>query len=156
MDRADNIRAIKAGTYRNNQGKGKKAFTSSPASSEESSGGESLALPPIKNGARLSAKQLAKMEQDGAFALLDKAFYATIWDVSPHICQCGCNKPIPEPWSTANFHHLLEKADYPLLRHIPENIMILTEECHTAVTSNIDNRPKVRKRREQVFKLLIG
>lgn len=151
-DRADNLRAIKAGTYR-------KGGAAPSKSKEEAENGEEKndGAPSTKKGQlKMAKKQLEKMEQSGALALVDKAFYAQIWEASPHICQCGCKKKLPDEWSTGNFHHLLEKESYQHLRHIAENIMILAVECHTAYHNNPDNRPKIRKRREEVAKLLLG
>jgi 5-methylcytosine-specific restriction endonuclease McrA len=40
-----------------------------------------------------------------------------------------CTNQISEP-HTYNFHHLLEKSKYPLLRYDPANIVILCWRCH--------------------------
>lgn len=106
--------------------------------------------------ARVSEKRKAEIAEEKKLTALDKLFYLEVWTASPHVCQCGCGKSLGREPLTLFFHHLLPKAIYPQFRHTPENIMLLSPDCHSAVESNLDNRPRVRQRREEVYKLLIG
>lgn len=104
---------------------------------------------------KVSKKRLKQMEDDKATFEQDKIFYAEIWAASPHKCQCGCNVNLGKEPLTTFFHHLLEKAKYPMFRHTPENIMILAPICHNAYHSMASNRPEVIKRRKEAEKLLL-
>ena len=44
----------------------------------------------------------------------------------------ACGAMIFEP-QTFNFHHLLEKSKYPLLRYDPDNIAIVCWQCHDQI-----------------------
>lgn len=102
---------------------------------------------------KVSAKRAKKILEQKATVEADKEFYFHIWVASPHICQCGCKKKLGKEPLTTFFHHLLFKAQYPDLRHTPENIMILHPDCHNAYHSNPLNRPEVTRRQEEVRKL---
>jgi len=103
---------------------------------------------------KVSKKRAKKIEYQKKVLELDKEFYKEIYLASPHWCQnCGCKLP-KEP-QTFMFHHLLEKRNYPELRHIPENIMILCLQCHSKAETNIDFAPKIKERRLQAEKELL-
>jgi 5-methylcytosine-specific restriction endonuclease McrA len=104
---------------------------------------------------RVSEKKKAMQAIEKALFAADKEFYADLWANSPHKCQqCGCGLG-REPL-TLFFHHLLPKSTYPQFRHTPENIMILCRDCHAQAETNIDKVPKVKARRNEVVKLLLG
>jgi|GEM_PF-5456503 len=103
---------------------------------------------------QMSEKTKAKQAEEKAVLAADKDFYLEIWLASPHVCGECSNKLGKEPL-TLFFHHLLPKAKYPQFRHTPENIMILCPDCHTQAEVDLDKVPKVKKRRDEVEKLLI-
>lgn len=103
---------------------------------------------------KVSKKRAKKILEQKATFEQDKLFYAEIWIASPHICQCGCKKKLGKEPLTTFFHHLLFKAQYPELRHTPENIMILHPECHNAYHTFPDSRSEVQRRQAQVLTLL--
>lgn len=103
---------------------------------------------------KISEKRKKQIEENKDLAALDKNFYAEIWNSSPHKCQ-NCNCKLPKEPLTIFFHHLLEKRNYPQLRHVPENIMILCPDCHAQAEADIDKTPKVKVRRSQVEKTLL-
>lgn len=103
---------------------------------------------------KVSQKRKRQIEQDKQTFEADKEFYLEIWLASPHVCQCGCNKKLGKEPLTLFFHHLLEKRNYPQFRHTPENIMILSPDCHQQAEADMDKIPKVRQRRNEVAKLL--
>lgn len=103
---------------------------------------------------KVSAKRKKQIEADKETFEQDKIFYAEVWAASPHICQsCGCNLG-KEPL-TLFFHHLLPKARYPHLRHVPENIVIICPDCHQQTHSDLDKVPKVKARTEEAKRLLL-
>lgn len=106
--------------------------------------------------AKQSAKAKAKVGEDKALFEADKIFYADIWAASPHRCQCGCGVNLGKEALTTMFHHVLPKSTYPQFRHTPENIMILHPNCHTSVEVSLDNRPEVKKRKQELIKLLLS
>lgn len=79
----------------------------------------------------------------------DIIFYDVIWKKRPHQCE-NCGKKISEP-STTNFHHLLEKADYPEYRYEEINIMILDNDCHYQYHNFPDKTPGIIERQKQVM-----
>lgn len=117
---------------------------------------EEALLPKVKKKyviPKVSNKRAKRMLEDKATFEVDKEFYVQIWAASPHKCQCGCDAKLGKEPLTTFFHHLLFKAQYPDLRHTPENIMILHPNCHNAYHSNPLNRPEVTKRQVEVLKL---
>lgn len=104
---------------------------------------------------KVSKKRQKKLEDQKELLKLDEEFYKEVWAASPHKCQnCGCRLPkTPYNWM---FHHLLEKRNYPQYRHTPENIMILCLMCHSKCETNIDFAPRIKKRREEVERLLLN
>lgn len=120
MDKADNIRRIKEQA---GEPKQKKVYT----------------IP------KISAKRAKQIEQDKKTFEQDKVFYKEIWDASPHVCQ-SCGVKLGKEPLTLFFHHLLPKAKYEALRHIPENIMILCPNCHSQAETDLDKVPKVKAR----------
>lgn len=105
--------------------------------------------------ARMSEKKKAQLGAEKKLFQEDKEFYAEIWSCSPHVCQ-ACNKNLGREPLTLFFHHLLPKDIYDQFRHTPENIMILCPDCHTQAETLLDHAPKVKARRDEVAKLLLG
>jgi len=102
-----------------------------------------------------SAKKRALVDEEKALSKLDDIFYEELWAASPHVCQCGCKTKLTSPWKRSYFHHLLEKQNYPAFRHTPENIMLLTPNCHDKAEKKIKSMPAVEKRKQEVIKLLL-
>lgn len=102
---------------------------------------------------KISPKRAKRILADKATFEADKEFYIQIWAASPHKCQCSCKAKLGKEPLTTFFHHLLFKAQYPELRHVPENIMILHPDCHNAYHSNPLNRPEVMRRQNEILKL---
>lgn len=59
----------------------------------------------------------------------DLNFNSRIWGAREHVCA-ECGKPIPPPWTKANFSHYLNKNRWRKLRYCAENIDILCFDCH--------------------------
>lgn len=130
MDRAENIRRLK----------------------------EQAKEPKIKKAyyiPKVSEKRKKQIEADKDLLAADKEFYHEIWLASPHACQCGCNAKLGKEPFTTFFHHLLFKAKYPQLRHVPENIMILHPDCHNSYHTNPDSRPEIQRRQKEASRLLL-
>lgn len=104
---------------------------------------------------RISEKRKQRMEQDKDLANLDREFYLEVWNASPHVCQCGCGAKLGKEMQTIFMHHLLPKSKYPQFRHLPEVIAILAPNCHTQVEIDISKRPVIKKRRDELVKLLL-
>jgi 5-methylcytosine-specific restriction endonuclease McrA len=49
------------------------------------------------------------------------------------------------------FHHILEKRNYPELRHEPENIAILCPDCHNRYETMPDKVPYLKEKRQQLL-----
>lgn len=104
---------------------------------------------------RFSKKRLEKIETDKEILEADKLFYLKLWNERPHVCECGCNARLGNIINFFFFHHLLEKENYPEFRHAEINIMFLATDCHYSYHSLSDTRPEVKRRREEVEKILI-
>lgn len=102
-----------------------------------------------------SKKAKLNIEEEKALSKLDDIFYQMLWDSSPHVCQCGCKAKLTAPWKRSYFHHLLNKENYPAFRHVPENVMLLTPNCHDKAENKIKSMPAVEKRKQEVIKLLL-
>jgi 5-methylcytosine-specific restriction endonuclease McrA len=103
---------------------------------------------------KVSAKRKVETEQDKVTFKQDIIFYAEIWANSPHSCQ-SCGVKLPKEPLTLFFHHLLPKAKFEALRHVPENIMILCPDCHSQAETDLDKVPKVKARTEEAKRLLL-
>ena len=105
--------------------------------------------------AKVSKKKAAKQETDKEILKLDDELRKTVWNASKHECQ-NCGIHLGNAWKKWNFHHLLPKAQYPELRHVPENIMVLCLECHSKCETNIDFAPKIRLRTIEAERILLN
>jgi len=103
---------------------------------------------------KVSKKRAKLLEDQKKLIDQDKEFYKEVYAASPHWCQ-SCGIKLPKEPQTFMFHHLLEKRNYPDLRHVPENIMVLCLECHSKAETNIDFAPKIKERRLQAEKELL-
>lgn len=84
-----------------------------------------------------------KREANGTLPKGDELFYKTIWNKSLHYCA-ECGKELKE-FSFDWFHHILEKRNYPALRHEELNIILLCGRfgCHAKAESAI-SYPKMK------------
>jgi hypothetical protein len=93
-------------------------------------------------------KKIAKKE----LVQTDMAFYLqSVWDIRPHICQVT-NTHIHDP-RIQNFHHILEKAQFPEYRHKEWNILLVSWETHDKIHRNIDNVPKVKELQAKLMQM---
>lgn len=112
---------------------------------------------------KVSKKRAEKLEEQRELAKQDEEFYKGIWARSDKKCQ-NCQIDLQKIGyqflhkSRFNilFHHMLPKSKYPQFRHAPENIALLCPECHSKCETNIDFAPLIKKRTEEVAKLLLN
>jgi 5-methylcytosine-specific restriction endonuclease McrA len=79
---------------------------------------------------RVSAKIKQQFFTDQKKADMD--FYWDCWNHRENDKCQSCGDMIYTP-QTFNFHHLLEKSKYPLLRYDPANIAIVCWQCHNQI-----------------------
>lgn len=119
-------------------------------------------------------KAIKKMSEKGKFKMIlkkelleeDKKFYTEIWTkryfiesadnpgtykrlVKPHCDVCA--NLLPDEPNLMYFHHILEKRNFPELRHVPENIAILCPECHNMYETYPDSVPILVARRKELL-----
>lgn len=124
-----------------------------------------LKLLPPKELRKVSKKQVFKIKIKKELLEEDKKFYLKVWedrtwkDDPPGMlgdeyprCEC-CRKSLGSEPNMMYFHHILEKRNYPELRHVDWNIMILCPECHNAYETNPLSRPNILNRRETTWSL---
>lgn len=121
-------------------------------------------LQPPKSINKRSEKQLFKMTLKKQLIEEDKLFYLQVWKertweddapgwlppVYPKCENCKCSLG-SEP-NMMFFHHILEKRNFPELRHISENIAILCPECHNKYETNPDTVPYLKTKREELMR----
>lgn len=126
-----------------------------------------LKLQPPKRIKPVSEKQKFKITLKKELLEEDKNFYLEVWSnryiwterengiivyKNTPKCEC-CDKVLESEPNIMYFHHILEKRNYPELRHVDWNIMILCPECHNAYETNPLSRPKIVNRKETVWSL---
>ena len=102
---------------------------------------------PIQKVSKRRAKKIIDRKQ------LDEIFYESIWSCNPHVCE-NCVQNLGNEPGTFNFHHILEKAKYPLFRYNTENIMLLCWDCHQEAHAN--NKPSWYRLIQQERKAYFG
>jgi hypothetical protein len=119
-------------------------------------------LQPPKAIPKRTEKQVFKMTLKKSLLEEDKQFYQKIWEertggdpgmdilLSYPKCEC-CNKNLGSEPNLMYFHHILEKRNYPELRHEPENIAILCPDCHNRYETNPDKVPYLKQKRKQLL-----
>jgi 5-methylcytosine-specific restriction endonuclease McrA len=121
-------------------------------------------------------KAIKKMSEKGRFKMSikkelleeDKKFYTDVWikrffmqehpnvpntyrrTVKPH-CDV-CLTQLPDEPNLMYFHHILEKRNYPALRHVYKNIAILCPECHNMYETYPDAVPVLVERKKELLK----
>lgn len=78
------------------------------------------------------------------------AVFAQIWKKRPHKSEVSGEKLYGE-MSSAWFHHIIPKRNYPLGDLDEENIILLTMDEHADVESDMYKFEEVNKRREQLL-----
>ena len=121
-------------------------------------------LQPPKSIPKRSQKQVFKMTLKKQIFEEDKQFYLKVWDDRtwrddppgmlsdvPPRCEV-CDKHLGSEPNLMYFHHILEKRNYPDLRHIADNIAIVCPDCHNRYETNPDNVPTLKARRDALLK----
>lgn len=105
---------------------------------------------------KVSAKKAAQQKEEKILFELDKSFYAEHWAACPHKCE-ACGRNLGKEPLTTFFHHALPKgqARFEAFRHVHENIIVLCPDCHTQAETFMDAIPYVKKRTEEIYKLLM-
>lgn len=78
--------------------------------------------PRTKTPSRLSRRVKPK-------AKLSAATRALVWHRSGGRCACGCGGQV-DPLNPACWHHVFPKQSYPELIDNPDNIVLVTVDCH--------------------------
>lgn len=84
----------------------------------------------------------------------DKIFYVEHWQSCPHKCE-ECGKKLGNVPLNIFFHHALPKRLFPQFRHTHENIIIVCADDHMQAETDINKTPKIKKRTEEIRKLLL-
>jgi len=130
-------------------------------------------LQPPKQITKMSKKQVFKITLKKELLEEDKKFYLDVWRdrffyPNPYVpntykkvrtCQCEnpeCKVSLPDEPNLMYFHHILEKRNYPELRHLKENIAILCPDCHNKYETFPDKVPFLVKKREELFIKLLN
>lgn len=116
---------------------------------------------------KVSNKQKKKNEEKKILVAEDMKFYLRVWKgrfmfeyqgmemfhTMPK-CEC-CGTHLPEP-NMMNFHHILEKRNYPELRHTEWNIAIVCPQCHNRYETNPDTVPYLKQLRVERMNAYLG
>lgn len=127
-------------------------------------------LQPPKAIPKRTEKQKFKIEAKKKLFEHDVAFYVQVWytrfgriegtgtketfwidNVERMPCCEVCKTRIFWGMDLRNFHHILEKRNYPELRHEPENIAILCPDCHNRYETMPDKVPYLKEKRQQLL-----
>jgi hypothetical protein len=113
---------------------------------------------------KMSEKQIFKMTLKKQVLEEDIKFYEEIWNErtwrddspgwlpdSPPQCEV-CLRSLGHVPNIIYFHHILEKRNYPSLRHVKKNIAIVCPTCHSMYETFPDKVPYLKKRREDLQK----
>jgi len=118
---------------------------------------------------RVSDKQKVKIEEKKLLLEKDKEFYLECWRErfmffgavygewqyhSQPKCEC-CNRNLPFEPNLMFFHHILEKRNFPELRHEKWNIAILCSECHNKYETMPDLVPYLKQKRDELLVKLL-
>lgn len=118
-------------------------------------------LQPPKPIKKRSEKQVFKINLKKLLVKDDIAFYTKVWDnkfyggdymVNPYCEIPSCRKKLGSEPNMMFFHHILEKRNFPHLRHDPNNIAIICAECHNKYETLPDSVPYLVKKREILLK----
>lgn len=118
---------------------------------------------------KISDKQRVKIEEKKALLEKDKEFYLSVWrhrfmyygsvtqewNYFTHPRCEVCEKTLPFEPNLTYFHHILEKRNYPELRHEQKNIAIVCPECHNKYETMPDMVPYLKQKREELLITLL-
>jgi hypothetical protein len=125
-----------------------------------------LKLQPPKAIKKMSEKGVFKMGIKKELLIEDKRFYTEIWinrffTITENntykrksLPQCEnpkCNQFLGDEPNLIYFHHILEKRNYPNLRHVSANIAVLCPECHNMYETFPDKVPYLVRKREELL-----
>jgi len=123
---------------------------------------------PPKAISKVSQKQKFKLILKQDLIQKDKMFYLNIWREAFYVtlpttgevmlaksprCE-NCGTRLGEEPNMCFFHHILEKRNYPNLRHVPENIAILCKGCHNTYETFPMKVPTLVARRTRLLETL--
>lgn len=105
--------------------------------------------------AKVSKKKQKQLEAQKDMIKLDHEFYEEHWRACPHKCE-ECQINLGKEPLTIFFHHALPKRNYPQFRHDHRNIIVLCGDHHSQAEINIDKVPIVKRRTEEIAKILLN
>lgn len=124
-------------------------------------------LEPTKAIKKISEKQKFKIVLKQTQIQADMQFYMSVWnerffkilsngeEVTLQSPRCEvCSRRLGYEPNLTFFHHILEKRNFPELRHHPDNIAILCSDCHNAYETMPDKVPTLVIKRENLLKTL--
>lgn len=122
-------------------------------------------LQPPKSIPKRTEKQKIKMSLKKDLLEEDRKFYADIWTkrffevvsdryffkkIKQPCCEV-CGTDLRDEPNLFYFHHILEKRNYPHLRHVEENIAVVCEECHNLYETFPDKVPYLVEKRANLL-----
>lgn len=132
-------------------------------------------LKPPKSIKKVSEKQKFKLKLKSQLLEEDKEFYIRVWykrfgrvhgtaekygvdiDNTQLVPKCeSCGKRLYFQPNLVNFHHVLEKRNFPEYRHDEDNIAVVCPECHSSYETNPDTVPEMKKRRKAVIEKMMN
>lgn len=127
-------------------------------------------LQPPKAINKISKKQVFKISLKRKLYDEDKKFYIDVWyqrfgrvegtaekygneiDNCTTFPKCeACGKRLFFDPTSVNFHHILEKRNYPDLRHVEWNIAIVCPDCHSSYETLPDSVPYLKLKRDETL-----
>lgn len=115
-----------------------------------------MVLQPPKSIKRVSTKMKFKIILKKDLLKEDHEFYKKVWfkrffdGIPKPKCEV-CDKPLGWEPLTTFFHHILEKRNFPQLRHHEKNIAILCPDCHSQYETFPDKVPYLVNLRKQLL-----
>lgn len=117
---------------------------------------------PFSNKGLTKTKRLNKISAQGIIKKIEKTantklqfkLFEEIYKEHPTKTCFECNKSV-NGQSSAQFHHLLFKSQYPEYRLEKWNIVLVCENCHSQAHTNIDKTPKIKEETSKVRQSMI-
>jgi 5-methylcytosine-specific restriction endonuclease McrA len=118
---------------------------------------------------KISDKQKDKLELKKELIEQDKEFYLDCWRArfmffgalygewqyhTEPKCEV-CRKHLGYEPNLTYFHHILEKRNFPELRHLQKNIAIICSECHNRYETMPDQVPYLQQKRDEILVSLL-
>lgn len=119
---------------------------------------------------KVSEKQKIKIEEKKEQVQKDILFYLKLWEKKFSLDREGlptydywkwptcevCGKRLSLEPNITYFHHILEKRNFPDLRHVEWNIAILCFECHSKYETMPDLVPYLKMKRDELLDKVLG